>query len=265
MRSSVLLIVTIVIASGAGFGGGFVAASLHDSSGNITSNQVPIITSFNVLRPVIEHNSSLYGTDGFFLNATETGTPYEAGFQVTLVGYRGNLTLDSGSFFGSINYVPLSFIGNFLFSSLPVGNYSLVASVMHGSLQVTRNASIEVLPHVSASISGPKNVNDSSGPVSVAYSASVSGGRGPYTYDWSISPPTCGAQNASLVSISGSTVNVRFELNGTYASFYGNYNGSFGLSLTVTDSLGFSYTYTSSSLNYICFYSGGYAINVTGK
>ena len=264
MRSSVFLIVTIVIASGAGFGGGFVAASLHDSSEIIASNQVPIITSFKVLRPVIEHNASLEA-DGFFLNATETGTPYEAGFQVTLVGYRGNLTLDSGSFFGSINYVPLSFIGNFLFSSLPVGNYSLVASVMHGSLQVTRNASIEVLPHVSASISGPKNVNDSSGPVSVAYSASVSGGRGPYTYDWSISPPTCGAQNASLVSISGSTVNVRFELNQTYASFYGNYNGSFGLSLTVTDSLGFSYTYTSSSLNYICFYSGGYAINVTGK
>ena len=134
MRSSVLLIVTIVMASGAGFGGGFVAASLHDSSKNVTSNQVPIITSFKVLRPVIERNAYLDGTDGFFLNATETGTLYEAGFQVTLVGYRGNLTLDSGSFFGSINYVPLSFIGNFLFSSLPVVNFIPLLQLVPGFL-----------------------------------------------------------------------------------------------------------------------------------
>jgi hypothetical protein len=260
MKGSVLVVVALVLAVGAGFGGGFAAASIHGASSIASSGQVPAITNFMILRPVIENGSGFSGFDTFVLNATEGGTPYQAGFQVNLIEHGYAITLSSGSFYGSLNYTPISFLKDFILGGLVPGNYTLVATVMHGDLSNSMDASLEVLPSVSATISGPHNVNDSSGPVTVTYSASVSGGRGPYSFNWSIMPifgP--GPQNYVLGAEHGSSFNVKFSVNSSNA-YYGT-NQTFVISLVVTDSLGYSYYYTAESV----YGNEGYVVNVTGE
>lgn len=252
MKGSVLIVISLVVAVGAGFGGGFAAVMIHDSAGNVATSQVPVISSFKVLRPVIENGSGLDGFDIFTLNASESGAAYEAGYQVELMGYDGNLTIDSGSFFGSLNYEPISFLGDFILGVLPVGNYSLVATVMHGNVRSSENASLEVLPHLNATVSGPHNVNDSSGSVTVTYGAFVTGGRGPYTYLWSIQNDSF-SQGASFVSNTSSSFPVTFSYNQSEAYFFG-YNGTMYIQLNVMDSLGYHF-----SLAY-----PGYEVNLTG-
>ena len=259
MKGPVLIVVALVLAVGAGFGGGFAAASIHSSPSVAAGGEVPTITNFKLLRPVIENGSGLNGFDTFILNASESGTPYDAGYQIVLIGFEGNLTLASGSFFGALNYMPLSFIGDYILGSLPVGNYSLVATVMHGGLSSSKDASLEILPSVSATVFGPHNVNDSSGPASVTYSASVSGGRGPYSYNWSITyiyGP--GPQNYAAGPEHGSSFNVTFSINSSNA-YYGT-NQTFVVGLTVTDSLGYSFSYAAESV----YGNDGYIVNVTG-
>lgn len=260
MKGSVLVVVSLVLAVGAGFGGGFAAATFHDSSGSAVNSQVPAISSFKILRPVIENGSGFEGHDLFTLNASESGTPYEAGYQVVLVGYEGGLTLASGSFFGDLNFESISLLGVLIIESLPVGNYTLVAMVMHGDLSNSRDASLEVLPSVSATISGPHNVNDSSGAVTATYHASVTGGSSPYSYTWSITyinGPN--PQNYALGSVHGSSFNVKFSVN-TSNDYYGT-NQTFVIGLTVTDSLGYSFSYKAQSI----YGNEGYLVNVTGE
>jgi hypothetical protein len=212
------------------------------------------------LAPVIENGSELQGADTYYLNASEGSVPYEAGFQVDLIERNLSVTLSSGSFYGSLNYTPISFLEVFLLSGLGPGNYSLVATVMHGSLSNSMDANLTVLPNVNATISGPHNVNDSSGPASVTYSASVMGGRSPYSYNWSISyiyGP--GPQNYVTGPEHGSSFNVTFSVN-TSSDYFGT-NQTFLIGLTVTDSLGYSFSYTAESV----YGSDGYIVNVTGE
>ena len=96
MKGSVLIVVSLVLAVGAGFGGGFAAATIHDSSVNVATGQVPTITNFKLLRPVIENGNELQGADTYYLNASEGSVPYEAGFQVDLIEHNLSVTLSSG-------------------------------------------------------------------------------------------------------------------------------------------------------------------------
>ena len=260
MKGSVLVVVSLVLAVGAGFGGGFAAVMVHDSSGNVATIQVPTISNFKLMRPVIENGSGFYGVDFFILNATESGVPYEAAFQVVLMGFRGNLTLASGSFFGSLNFEPMSLSSELMYTSLLPGNYSLVATVMHGNVRSSENASLEVIPHLNATVSGPHTVNDSSGPVTVTYSAAVTGGQGPYSYNWSVASVFgLGPQNYVVGPQHGSSFNVTFSVNKTNA-YYGT-NQTFLVGLAVTDSLGYYFVYGSQSL----YGNEGYLVNVTGE
>ncbi len=260
MKGPVLIVVALVLAVGAGFGGGFAAATLHDSSVNVATGQVPTITNFKLMRPVIENGSGFQGADYFVLNATEHGVPYKAAFQVVLMGFRGNLTLASGSFFGSLNFEPLSVSNELIYTDLPPGNYSLVATVMHGDSRASMDTSLQVIPELSAAIYGSHDVNDSSGPASVTYSASVSGGRGPYSYNWSITyvyGPN--PQNYAAGPEHGSSFSVTFSINSSNA-YYGT-NQTFLIGLTVTDSLGYMFSYTAGSV----YGNEGYIVNVTGN
>jgi hypothetical protein len=253
MKGSVLIVVCLVIAVGAGFGGGFAAATLHNPSGNVATNQVPTITGFKLLRPVIENGSGLGVTDTYQLNATEGNVPYEAGFQIVMFEHNQSLTLSSGSFYGSLNYTPISFLKYFEFSGLPPGNYTLVATVMHGSLSDSTNANLTVLPHVEATVSGSHNVNDSSGATSTVFYAHATAGKGHYSYSWSIINDSY-SQEASFVSNTSASFQVTFYYNQTDAYFFG-YNGTMYIQLTVTDSLGYQF-----SLAY-----PGYQVNLTGN
>ena len=253
MKGPVLIVVALVLAVGAGFGGGFAAASIHSSPSVAAGGEVPTITNFKLLRPVIENGSGLQGADTYYLNATEGSAPYQAGFQVDLMEHNSAITLSSGSFYGSLNYTPISFLKVFVLSGLAPGNYTLVATVMHGSLSDSTDASLTVLPHVSVTVSGPHNVNDSSGPSSTEYFAHVSGGEGPYSYSWSITNDSY-SQEASFVSNTSSSFPVTFYYNQSDASFFG-YNGTMYIQRTVADSLGYQY-----SLAY-----PGYEVNLTGN
>lgn len=249
MKGSVIFVVSIVLAVGAGFGGGFAAASLHSSSVNVTS--VPTINDFKLLRSVIEKGGD--SGNSFYLNASEGRTPYQAGFQVILFNGSHGFTLASGSFFGSLNFTPLSLIEILIFSSLSPGNYTLVATVMHGDMSSSTDASLKVLPHVSATISGPNEVNDSKGPVSEVYYAHLKGGVGPYYYTWSIFNESY-TQEAKLGSNTSSSLQITFFKNEEEGNFYGNYNGTMYIQLTITDSLGYQF-----SLDNL-----GYEVNLTG-
>ena len=260
MKGRVLIVVALVLAVGAGFGGGFAAASIHSSPSVAAAGEVPTITSFKLLRPVIENGSGLQGADTYYLNATEGSVPYQAGFQVILSASPGNpfnlgsaFTLASGSFWGVLNYTSLSFKVPLVFESLPPGNYNLIAVIMHDSVAEYDQINLTVLPHVSATISGPHNVNDSSGPSSTEYFAHVNGGEGPYSYSWSITNDSY-SQEASSVSSTSSSFPVTFYYNQSDASFFG-YNGTMYIQLTVADSLGYQY-----SLAY-----PGYEVNLTGN
>ena len=258
MKSAVLIIVSLIVAVGAGFGGGYAAASLHYSFSN-TNAGVPTITEFKLLRPVIENGSSLSGIDTFSISATESGAPYQAAFQVNLEQPNRCLTLYSGSFYGSLNYTPLSFVGNLFFGSLAPGNYTLVGSVMHGNLRSSKDANLTVLPPMVLSMSGPHNVNDSSGAVTATFNASVSGGRAPFKYEWRMYYPSYyGPQNYVMGPKDGSSFNVTFSINASN-DFYGT-NETFLIGLTVIDSLGGSISYTADSVNGY----DGYEVNVTG-
>ena len=248
MRGSVLIAVSVVLALSAGFGGGFAAVAIHDSSSGASTNLVPVITVFKLLGPVMENG----GPNSFYLNASESGVPYQAGFQVVMFEDGKTVTLASGSFFGSLNYTPISLSAIFMYGSLTPGNYSLVATVMHGDLSNSRDVNLDVIPHVSATVSGPQEINDSSGPSSTAYYAHVTGGKGSYSYSWSIFNDSF-SQDATFVSNTSESFPVTFYYNQTEANFFG-YNGTMYIQLTVTDSLGYQF-----SLAY-----PGYEVNVTG-
>jgi hypothetical protein len=259
MKGSVLFVVGVVVAFVAGFGGGYVADSLHPSGLSYQApSQVPTITNFKLARPIIENGSTPLG-DTFSLNATESGIPYDAAFQVVLIGDGSSHLFASGSFYGSLNYSPVSLLKILYFGDLSPGNYSLVATVMHGGLSRSKETNLVVIPHVTASISGPSLVNDSKGPVKVRYEASVSGGLRPYTYSWSIlaiySP---GPQNYAMGSTHGSAVNITFSINSSNV-YYGT-NQTFVIGLTVIDSLGYSFSFTAESI----YGNEGYLVNVTG-
>ena len=145
MKSVALIAISLLVVVAAGFGGWYAASSLLYSSSS-TNTEVPFITEFKVLRPVVENGCGLQGSDSFSLRAIETGTTYQAAFQVSLLDHNRCLTIASGAFNGSLYYTPLSLPGGFSFDSLPPGNYTLVASVLHGNLRSSADAYFTVVP-----------------------------------------------------------------------------------------------------------------------
>ncbi|MCL5782517.1 MAG: hypothetical protein M1476_01235 [Candidatus Thermoplasmatota archaeon] len=164
-------------------------------------------------------------------------------------------TVSSGSFFGSLNYTDIS-LGSFLFfSSLHPGNYTIVARVFSGGVSASSDQNLQVIPHVKATISGPSNINDSLGSQSVTYFASVAGGEGTYSYSWTITSYSfTNIQSYSEGSNTSSSFSATFYKNSINSFSYGE-NATYYISLSVTDSLGYSY-----SIPY-----PGYTVNVTGN
>ena len=258
MKSAFLIALSLLVVVAAGFGGWYAVSSILYSS-SITNTEVPIITEFKVLEPVVENGCGPQGSDSFSLRAIETGTTYQAAFQVCLLDQNRCLTIASGSFNGSLDYTPLSLPGGFSFDSLPPGNYTLVASVLHGNLKSSANAYFTVVPPLALTVFGPHDVNDSSGPITVTFNASVSGGCAPFHYQWSLQSfcePS--SQNYVKGQVNGSSFNVTFSVN-TLNSYYGT-NQTFFIVLNVIDSLGFELSYSANSVN--GYY--GYQVNVTG-
>ncbi len=241
MKGNVIIVISIVLGLVAGFGGGYIASTTH--FGSISQNAVPTITNFSLTRSVLEKNGT--GGDLFYLNATESGSPYEAGFQVVTQFGNESITLASGTFYGDLHYVYLSFVGSLLLGELGVGNHTITASVFHGDVSNSRSVNLRIIPALSAFISGPTRVNDANGSVTVSFHADVSGGMGPYSYSWSVFNSSY-SQQASYIAEDSSSLVITFFLNSQDASFSGVYNGTMTIDLTVTDDLGGS---SSPSLN----------------
>ena len=119
MKSVVLIAVSLVVVVAASFGGWYAASSLLYSS-SITNTEVPFITEFKVLEPVVENGCGPQGSDSFSLRAIETGPTYQAFFQVCLLDHNRCLTIASGSFNGSLDYTPLSLPGDFHSTHCPL-------------------------------------------------------------------------------------------------------------------------------------------------
>jgi len=230
MKGTFIIAISIVLGLVAGFGGGYIAGTTH-----FGSNGVPTITDFSLTHSVIEKGTFL--GDLFYLNATESGGPYEAGFQVVAQGANGSITIASGTFYGELHYVYLSFFGYLVLGGLGIGNHTITATVFHGDASNSRSVNLRILPALSATISGPTQVNDASGSVTVTYHADVSGGMGPYSYSWSLFNSSY-SQQASYTAENSNSFVVTFSLNSQAASFYGIYNGTMEIDLTVTDDLG---------------------------
>lgn len=233
MKGSVIAAVLIVVSLVAGFGGGYIAGALHLGK----SAQVPTITSFKLSINTTEKGS--LDPVLYYLNATEAGSPYEAGYQVVLTEGGEEVTLASGSFYGSLSYVSFSLVEELVLSSLPPQTYTLTASVFHESLSNVKSVSLRVIPPLNATISGPVNVDDSSGPASVVYSAQLTGGMSPYRYCWSIMNNTF-TQQAKFTQVNDSSFPVTFYLNQGDAQLYGQYNGTMLIEFSASDFLGAS-------------------------
>lgn len=107
------------------------------------------------------------------------------------------------------------------------------------------------------SLSGPANVSDQNGAISVSYTAtSISGGSEPFYYNWTVTDSYFGnIQNFSETDSNHSGIfTLLFYKNPPNSFSYGE-NATYFISLTVTDSLGYS-----DSSPY-----PGYEVNVTGN
>lgn len=234
MKSSILVFTVAVISIAAGFSGGFLFTSIDH---NFSGTSVPVISSFNLSSSTIENGS--FAFDFFYFNASALGA---ANFQVVLENGSGSFTLASGSFYGSINYTDMSLGSDIVLGSLAVGTYNIVLEIFSGSSLSTNQTTLTVIPSVSATISGPQSVNDSSSPQKVTFYSHIKDGRGPYAYHWNVdySPYYFGdIQNYTSGSNTSGTFQVVFFTNPIYW-YSSGYNATYVVTLNVVDALGLS-------------------------
>lgn len=247
MKNSILIVTVVVVSIIAGFSGGFVSGLVfHQTRG---STQLSI-SNFVLSDPTIENGSLNFETVLF--NATSTGT---ANFQISVSNGTFHIALTSGSFFDSMNYVDSSLGNVFLLGSLSPGIYNLSLQVFSGSSTVSSYRTLTVIPGINAAITGPSNVNDSSSPQTVTFHSRVAGGIGPYQYYWNMSSDYYygNVQNYTSGNNESSSFTVTFFTN-TVTLYSFGYNNSYLLTLTVVDSMGYSY-----SIPY-----PGFVVDVTG-
>lgn len=257
MKTKELLALVVVISVLGGFVGGALISpfgSFVEGNWNI-SPSAPSISHLQLLEPTIEYGA----IDSFAFNATAPGA---ADFQVTVQNESTNFTIASGTFHDSIAYTDLSWGNIFLFGILSNGTYNVTLTVFTKHDLIQNQTVLTVLPDVAASISGPKNVNDSNKAQTVTFQSHVTGGKGPYKYYWNISGDfdyTPDLQNFTCGSNNTPTFSVNFFLNPAQWYDYSDYNTTYYVTLTVVDSLGYS---TDGMFPYS--FSPEYTVNVTG-
>ena len=246
MKNAILVSIVVIISLAAGFSGGFASGIFYHQ------NQVSphtAISEFALLAPIIENGSF----DGATFNATSSGP---ANFQIGVSNSTFHLTLASGSFYKSINYTDLSLGSGFLLGGLKPGTYNISLQVFSGNSLASGYKTLTILPKVHATITGPHNVNDTSSAQDVTFHASIIGGKSPYKYYWNISNDYYygNVQNYTYANNESSSFSVTYFANPIISNSYG-FDASYFITLTVVDSLGYSY-----SISY-----PGYTVDVTGE
>lgn len=236
----------------AGIAAVVIGASL---SGAIIGGSFPPPERMNIME---------FGTSGtiYEVNATPASVSfslyslYVANFSVNYT-YSGKVIKSGGS----------SFSGYYNSSStFPAVNFSgeigVVLTVWSGGLRDSRRSNVTVVPQLEVqNISGPQDINDSSGPVTVSYQPVFTGGIPPFNFTWSIGAFYFGnIQNVTYPSLYDRTLNVTYFENPINSNSYG-YNVSVDITLTITDSVGMSSSYENNSA---LFYSY-FVVNVTGE
>lgn len=247
MKNSTLVLTVVIISLIAGFSGGFASGFTYHTS-PVTSHVN--VEAFRLSDPTIENGSFNFETVLF--NATSSGS---ANFQISVSNGTYVLTLTSGSFYDSINYTDLSLGNGFLLGGLTPGSYNVSLRVFSGNAVVLSNRTLTIVPKVQATITGPHSVNDTSSPQVVTFHSVVTGGKGPYVYYWNVSNDYYygNVQNYTFSGNESSVFTVTFYTNPASSFSYG-YDGSFYITLTVVDSLGYSYSVP----------LPGYVVDVTG-
>ncbi len=250
MKPLALIISVIIIGAGSGIAGsvGYVALSSYvNHSGTVN------IDNFTISQDLIEQ--SAFSPVTFNLLATSSG---DGGYQVYLENSTLNLTISSGSFYKVLNYTDVSLGSMLLFGSLNPGTYTIGASVFLGNDMVVHDRRLTVLAPVNISaIGGPTNVSDKNGAVTVSYTfTNITGGQEPFYYNWTVTTNYYGnIQNYSETDSNHSGIFTLLFYKNPVNSFSFGENATYYISLTVTDSLGYS-----DSVPY-----PGLEVNVTGN
>lgn len=134
------------------------------------------------------------------------------------------------------------------------GNHSLNLTVISHNSKKIYNSWVYVYPQITASFTGPANVNDQNGPVTATYVSSYTGFT-PDNYTWSVLNEIFG--DVQELSYNKYSRNLSIDFYQQSNSYNYGYNGTIYISLTVTTSYGDSYTYSPNFL--------GYQVSVTGN
>lgn len=203
------------------------------------------ISNFDIENNTIEHSTSANVT--FSVLASSPG---QADYRIFIVNDSVNLTLESGTFLKTLNITNES-IALDAFSGISSGTYSVGISIVYQNFFINKSRLLSLLPHVSfTSISGPKNVTDSSGEFQASYApTSISGGSQPYHYEWSVNTSYTGnIQNYSETNSNHSGIFTVLFYQSSSGGFPTGPTAIYYISLTITDSFGFNYTVTGYSV-----------------
>ena len=247
MKNSTLVLTVVIISLIAGFSGGFASGFTYHTIQ--TSSKVDI-SNFTLSHTVIENSS--FTPVGISFRSTSSGS---ANFLISVSNSTNNFTLRSGSFYRSINYTDHSYGDLVTLDGLSVGTYNITLLVFSGTHETSSDRVLTVIPRIQATITGPHSVNDTSSTQVVTFHSYITGGKGPYRYFWNISNDYYfgNVQNYSFSNNESSSFTVTFFTNPINSGSYG-FDNSYFVTLTVEDSLGYSY-----SVPY-----PGYVVDVTG-
>ena len=195
----------------------------------------------------------------------ENATPPFVSFSVYSL-YTANVSISYTYSGRIITAAEGSFVGYLNSSAVPpavsfTGIMGIALTIQSGGAQESKNSSLTIVPQLQVlNISGPQNINDSTGPVSASYSPVFMGGIAPFNFTWSIGAFYVGnIQNLTNSSPYGRVFNVTFFENPINNYSFG-YNVSVDVTLTVTDSLGITSSYQNGSE----FFSSYFVVQVVG-
>ena len=234
ISNRVLVVVVVIVAMAAGAGGYFVTTLKQPS------RYVPEIFGFTVTPSTIENSS--FSTAYVNLSIYSRGP---ASFEILLYGKGQNILFGSGNFEGQVLYTTgFSFVKDLFLGAMGIGNWPLQVEAFSPYGKVSSYATLHIIPPVTVNgVGGSRNVNDSVSSQTITYSSSVTGGKSPYSYSWSIQTAYASdVQNYSYVFNSSKVFDVTFFTNNCSGFCFG-YNVTYTIGLAVTDAMGYSSVY----------------------